>query len=416
MKMRIAPLAIAIAAASTLTSTATLADGWTINGYGLTNYRMVDDSSAKTTFGKTDYRTAGTSEFNTGQAELTVKKSVQYDESTYADYVLRAEYGNQEENFGSAAGSGDSDAEGTLEVKEAYVLLGNLEFMPEGTQVWAGKRFLNRNIGILSGEYWKQSSGVGTGFEKATANGGKWGLAIMSADPIGGGSNDQTNNTVTSKELYVHGIKGLGGSFDFDAKLFNQADNEVDGTGFSITYNRDYYGMDGWSSTGVSYGDGIATQYKGVNFGNWVAGGDTSKSLFITSYGVANLTENLQLGTEFVNWKLDNIWGQDSVERTLLAVRPSYMVNNNLRIEATYAKAWETLGTPSNWGRADKTVSFNTYEIAAALTANSDYFGRPQIKPYITHYVADDGYGGEIGLANGKNSDTIIGVQAEIWF
>jgi len=447
MKMRIAPLAIAIAAASTLTSTATLADGWTINGYGMTNYRLQDDKSTGNKFGRNDYLTAGTSAPNENQAELTVKKSVQYDESMYADYVLRAEYGNGESNYGSSGGSADSDSEGPFEIKEAYVLLGNLEFMPEGSQVWAGKRFMNRNAGILSGEYWKQSSGVGAGVENALSDGGKWGVSVMSADPgeqsqfagyydctgqpvakNGCGANEDpkwvppnsgSRQTFTSYDLYVHGIKGLGGSFDFDAKFLTQADNSVDGTGYSITYNRDYYGMDGWSQTAIAFGDQLSAHGKGVNFGSWAGGGADSSSVFLTSFGVLNLTESLQLGTEISRFAGKNVYGQPELTRTLFAVRPSYMVNNNLRVEATYSHGVEEFANATDalmWGRTQKSSTFNTYEIAAALTANSDYFGRPQIKPYVTHYVSNDGAGNVLNLTDGKNSETIFGVQAEIWF
>jgi len=408
--MRIAPLAIAIAAASTLTSTIAVADGWTINGYGMTNYRLQDERSTGNQFARNDYLTAGTSASNGNQVELTVKKSVQYDEEMYADYVLKAEYGNGEPNYGSSAGNWKSDDDGQFDFKEAYVVLGNLEFLPGGSQVWAGRRFMNRNAGILSGEYWKQSSGVGAGYEQAIENGGKWGVSVLSADP-----SDGNNQTFTTKDLYLHGIKGLGGSFDFDAKFLSQADNNVDGTGFSVAYNRDYYGMDGWSQTAIALGDGLSATGKGVNFGSWSGGGEDSKSTFFTSFGVLNLTESIQLGTEVSHWVIENNWAQDKVERTLVALRPSYMVNNNLRLEATYAYGNEKLDA-SNWGQSEDNRSFQTYEIAAALTANSDYFGRPQIKPYITHYVADDGADNVLGLTNGKDSETIFGIQAEIWF
>ena len=71
----------------------------------------------------------------------------------------------------------------TFEVKEAYVLIGNLPYLPSNSQVWAGRRFLNRSSGLLSGEFWKQSSGVGAGYEKAFDNGTRGGVALVSADP-----------------------------------------------------------------------------------------------------------------------------------------------------------------------------------------------------------------------------------------
>ena len=55
-------------------------------------------------------------------------------------------------------------------------------------------------------------------------------------------------------------------------------------------------------------------------------------------------------------------------------------------------------------------------ELAAAFTVNADYFGRPQIKPYVSYILADDeASASDIGIKNGK-SETIIGVHTEIWF
>ncbi|MDK9759140.1 carbohydrate porin, partial [Vibrio sp. D173a] len=43
-----------------------------------------------------------------------------------------------------------------------------------------------------------------------------------------------------------------------------------------------------------------------------------------------------------------------------------------------------------------------------------DYFGRPQIKPYVTYVTSDDEAAG-LGV-DGEKSETILGVHAEIWF
>lgn len=290
------------------------------------------------------------------------------------------------------------------------MLLGNLPYFNNNSQVWAGRRFLNRASGLLSGEFWKQSSGVGAGYEVGFDDGGKAGLAVVSADP------DDGDNTLTSTDLYYYGVKGLGGSFDFDLKFSKQANNSVDGVGGSITYNRDYYGLDGWSQTVLAYGKGINTN-RGVNFGSWNSGfNNNSSGLFFSSYGVANLSGRLQLASELTYFKVQNAWDQDSVERRLIAVRPSYKVDDNLRIEFTAGLGTEKLGMPSAWGLTESDTSYQTYELATVFTVNSDYFGRPQIKPYVTHYIANDGADNRIGLTDGKGSETVFGIQAEIWF
>lgn len=212
-------------------------------------------------------------------------------------------------------------------------------------------------------------------------------------------------------------MQALGGSFDFDLKFMSQANSDDDGIGASITYNRDYYGLDGWTQTAIAYGKGIA-QNRGVNFGSWSGGDDNAESLFITSYGVLNISDNWQMGSEITYiGALDELWGAEDLERMLIAVRPSYKVNDNLRLEMTASYGYEN-GKDGYWGREGDAVKSEIYnfELAAPLTVNADYFGRPQIKPYVSHIMADDRASAErVGIRSG-DSETIVGVHTEIWF
>ena len=104
------------------------------------------------------------------------------------------------------------------------------------------------------------------------------------------------------------------------------------------------------------------------------------------------------------------------VDRLLVAVRPSYKINNNLRIELTGAVAQENLSEGSLWGRSSDDATFYSVELAPVLTVNADFFGRPQIKPYVALVKASrDELGGAIGTT-GEDVQTIFGVQGEIWF
>lgn len=422
MKFKLTPLATVLLTVTTFSATNALAEdnGWSVNAYGMSNYRLVDEASSGSDFGKSDYRTVGTFNKSANQVEATVKKHAEYDDEVYSDFVVRAEYGNGDTYYYSSAGGEHDSGVGQFEVKESYILLGNLPYLGEDTQVWAGRRFLNRSSGILSQEFWKQSSGVGAGFEKSfSSNGTRAGIALVSTDPDKTAS---TRTTLTSTDLYYYGVKALGGSLDFDLKFMKQAnvtsDTQAhDGIGGSVTYNRDYYGFDGWTQTGIGYGNGIATN-RGVNFGSWSSGfSDDAKALFVTSYGVANISDKWQFGSEITYFAPDNVWGQDSVERILVAARPVYKANNNLRLEFTLGAAQETLGDGSAWGRNNDSALFYTAEFAPVLTVNADYWGRPQIKPYISYIATDDeSNAGSIGITDGDTSQVMVGVQAEIWF
>ncbi|OEF19108.1 carbohydrate porin [Aliivibrio logei] len=397
-----------------------LTDGWEIHGYGSMNFRMVDGETVDTEFGKPDYLTAGTHGKSTNQVEFVIKKHTEHANGVWSDFVVRSEYGNGNSYAYSSPGSQKDNTTAQFEIKETFVEIGGLSYLGEDTSIWGGQRYLNRAAGLLSGEFWKQSSGVGAGIQTKIA-GNTAGFAIVAADTdgdINNGPGTDGRQTLTSHDLYYYGVDVGFGSLDFDFKYITQANAEHDdGIGASITLNSSYYGLDGWSQTAIAYGKGAA-QNRGVNFGSWSGGDDNAESLFLTSYGVVNISENWQMGSEITYFAaLDELFGAKDLKRYLIAARPSYKVNDNLRIEMTGSYGHEE-GENGYWGRTGDAVK-NTYlnaELAAAFTVNADYFGRPQIKPYVSYISADDeASASRIGIKDGK-SETIIGVHTEIWF
>ena len=411
-----------------------LTDGWEVHGYMSSNYRLIDGNTNATTFNKGDYHVAGSSATSesTNQVEFVIKKHTEYGNGVWSNYNVRAEYGNGNSYAYSSSGNQKNNTDSQFEIKEAFVEIGALPYLGSDSVVWAGQRFLNRSAGILSGEFWKQSSGVGAGFETKLA-GNKAGVALVSADPSntineGDPVFDDNGNQIggierktrTSLDLYYYGVDAGIGSLDFDAKFMKQDKNNVSGAdeaesgiGLSVTLNSSYYGLDGWAQTGIAYGTGMATN-RGVNFGEW---NDTfledDKSLFITSYGVLNISDNLQLGTEFTHWEMLEIgaWGlDDGGSRTMFAARPSYKINDNFRFEVTASYSIEKA---EQWHAEDGSWVF--VEAAPIFTVNADYFGRPQIKPYVAYMTAlEDGVGNK-GI-DGSKDETVVGVHAEIWF
>lgn len=439
-------------------------NGWEVHGYGKLGGQW-DGSGANAMgdYGKSSYRTMTSADENNNQVELQVKKRMQVKGKVWGDFVTRAEYGNNEACSSGAADDGpichsymysssssehDPMDQGNFEVKEAYVEMGGFDFLGSDTSIWAGQRFTNRSQGLLSKEFWKQSSGVGAGVKV-----GAGGFDIVSADPgegIGGkdgnvitipGSSQVNYTTMTSFNAYYYGVQGgpLGGSFDFDLKYIKRAHkddstatpdaNAEDGVGGAITYNRNYYGFKGWSQTGIGYGTGLAAN-RGVNFGHWSSGlGKDSKSLFATSYGVAEVTKDFQLGSEVTYWAPEHVWGNVDVERFIIGFQPSYKINDNLRaiLTGSYAteKVEDQAGNPG-WGFAEDTFTYYSAEAALAFSVDSDYFGRPQIKPYVA-YVTGDGKGTWTGAkanhyaaermgVSGSDDQTFFGVEAEVWF
>ena len=393
-----------------------IADGWEIHGYMSSNVRVADGKTVDTEYGKPDYLTAGTHGKSTNQVEFVVKKHSEYQNGVWADYVLRTEYGNGNSYAYSSSGNQKNNTTAQFEVKEAFVELGGI--LGEDTSIWGGQRFLNRAAGILSGEFWKQSSGIGAGIQ-TKLGGNTAGIAYMMADTDDSINNGADRATLSSLDLYYYGVDAGIGSLDFDFKYGQQAlDGENDdGFGASVTLNTSYYGLDGWTQNAIAYGKGVM-QNRGVNFGGWSGGDDNAESLFLTSYGVLNISDRVQLGTEVTYiTALDQLWGAEGLTRYIVAARPSYKLNDNVRLEATASYGHEE-GDEGYWGRTGDAVESNiiNLEVATAFTANSDYFGRPQVKPYISYIKADDeASASQIGIENGKDQ-FVFGVHTEIWF
>ncbi|XDF78945.1 carbohydrate porin [Aliivibrio fischeri] len=398
-----------------------ISDGWEVHGYASMNFRMVDGETVDTEFGKPDYKTAGTHGKSTNQVEFVIKKHTEHANGVWSDFVVRSEYGNGNSYAYSSPGSQKANTTAQFEIKETYVEIGGLSYLGEDTSIWGGQRYLNRSASALSGEFWKQSSGVGAGIQ-TKLGGNTAGFAIVAADTdgdINNGPGADGRQTLTSHDLYYYGVDVGFGSLDFDFKYITQANvQDDDGFGASITLNSSYYGLDGWSQTAIAYGKGAA-QNRGVNFGSWSGGDDNAESIFFTSGGVVNISENWQMGSEVTYFAgLDELFSAKDLKRYIVAARPSYKVNDNLRLEATGSYAHEEVEVGGVWGKSADAAESDivNLELAAAFTVNADYFGRPQIKPYVSYILADDEASAkDIGIKNGK-SETIIGVHTEIWF
>lgn len=431
------------------------AEKWEVHGYASLQYRSTDDfSSSATTFGKGDFFLGipGTGE-SANQVELVTKRKFEGKNGVFGDLNLRVEYGNGDSYYYSSSGSEHDNGKGHFEVKEAFINMGGFDYLPENSTIWAGRRFLNRNSTAVSGEFYKQSSGVGFGYERNGLS-----LSVMAADPGAEDGKQQSRladgkgrRTVTAFDINYAGIKVPGGSLDIGAKYYiqpnakdlpsnkdevkeygnseekfqlekNKYNNHAEeGFGLGVVYNTNYYGMDGFASHAINYGYGIGAHATGgMNFGSWTDGAlkDAWVTLATTG-GMFNINEKWQMTTEASVLHGDKLYGlSGNLTRAGISIQPSYKVNDNFRIvfgATAGLQKIEDFEKEGNWGKEKETEYRVGLSIAPTFTADSDFFGRPQIQPFVTwmHSNFSTGFGGDLEK---EKSQVIFGVKSEVWF
>lgn len=412
-------LATAILACSM--SSVAMAEDLEIHGYVKTGVTLDSNlSSGGNDFGKGDFFLGTNGSNPANQFELVGTKRFSSDNGAQGRLDFRLEYGNgtpgESYYYSSSGGEG---TENFFELKEAFVTLEKLDFLPEGSSVWAGRKFYGRDSTSNSGEFWKQSSGVGFGYET-----NKFAVAVVGAD-LDKGANAPDRQTALVLDTRVKNIKVPGGNVEAQVNLYTQKNAQKEtgnpdaaetGLGAGLTYNiNKWYGIkDGWSKAAIAFGTGIGAPAKGLNFGSWVGGAnEDSSSILATTYGMVNLSDKLQMGTEISLHQGKELYGQDSLTRFGVSVSPSYKVSKNLRMTADATVGMQKLDDHAAWGRSEETEIRTALTLAPVITLNNDFYGRPQIKPFVTFGNTNDD---KVDLYDGEQSGTFFGVVAEVWF
>lgn len=433
------------------------AEKWEVHGYASLQYRSTDDfSSSATTFGKGDLFLGipGTGE-SANQVEFVIKRKFEGKNGVFGDLNLRAEYGNGDSYYYSSSGKEHDNGKANFEVKEAYINMGGFDYLPENSTIWAGRRFLNRNSTAVSGEFYKQSSGVGFGYERNGLS-----LAVVGVDPGEGDGKQKSTladgngrRTVTAFDINYAGIQVPGGSLDIGAKYYIQPNakelpsnmdevNEYqpdknmtaeekfqleknkynnfaeEGFGVGVVYNTNYYGFDGFASHAINYGYGIGAHATGgMNFGCWTNEGvEDAWVVLATSGGMFNINEKWQMTTEISGLHGEDLYGlKGDLSRAGVSLQPSYKVNDNFRLVFGATAGLQKIENYKSWGKEGETEYRYGLSIAPTFTADSDFFGRPQIQPFVTwmHSNFSTGFGGDLEK---EKSQVIFGVKSEVWF
>ncbi|MGL4402980.1 MAG: carbohydrate porin [Fusobacteriaceae bacterium] len=386
-------------------------DLWEVHGYGRTGLRASKNNDWNTSGTKPHFdnflgRLGGEEETN--YFELVASRKFVMENGAWGKVNTRFEIGN---DYSFADSSQPESNDDNFDIKELFVELGNLSYLPSDYTLWAGRRYYKRNQGPFSDDFFVQSSGVGFGIENP-----RWAAAMIGVDLDNSeGNSDRT--TAYNLDLRYMGID----KWEFQLNTYFTDDENVNedaaNAGFAARATHfipGYYWLGkGFSQASLIYGQGFAGGSAGVNFGDWVPTGNESGTnmMRINSYGVLDINDKWAMGTEFnLFWTGDkeNGFGTDGYKGGIV-LRPQYRVNDNFKLifEASYGKR-DFDG--SDWGGYEKYDGLGL-TFAPTFTVDSGFWGRPEIRTFASYYKFDN-YGQNVS----SNEDVLVGVQAEFWF
>jgi|GEM_PF-3834212 len=380
-----------------------------------------------------------------GEVELV--KDFQAQNGVWSKWHMLAAYTTNNLNgWGNADNNGSN---GNLYIREAYAEMGGFAWNPNAT-IWAGQRYYDRNNIWVTDNYVTNYSGTGFGIQGL--ENGNLNLAYMTTTDgqssyyTNGGTT--TNNpqgtplvgtTSTAIVDYTLGQFGLNASLGYNnsqiaqravianvnnSNVYANASAATWGGQFGVSYNQPtWYGlMNGFSQTTFQYGQGFST---GWTLGTAHANTNASpldRNYQLTTTGVAS----------FGNWQVQNVVGLNrqtpkySTNSTTFnfVVAPMYSFSQNFSLmgEVGYLYGWQQSYTQLAAGGEFTPGPLGTWtnvnggmvqlSIAPTFTLSSDFFARPQIRPFVTYLAGSQN---QIML-NGANHATLYGVQAEVWF
>jgi maltoporin len=305
----------------------------------------------------------------------------------------------------------------TIGTEQAYVELSGLSFAPEA-KIWAGqKRQRIQDVHIVDHFLMDYGVNQGTGINDLSVGSMKLGVALQSGDTF-----DTKMATGTS------------------ANKFNVDLSEINtNPGGKVRLLLTSVSTSGMASSG---GSGLTINHNQTDFG--VKG--LTNSLFLqTSSGYANI--NGRFGdisaanvygkktnriADSINWQSGPFGGQALIGRqtnkadnssvtttdTSVGGRISYAVSKNFK--------WlvEAGNTTRKFSDNQASQSLNKITIAPTLAVGEEFWSRPELRFYVTKASWNDAVAASTNYnnaltgfaANGRKSQTLAGVQYEVWF
>lgn len=304
---------------------------------------------------------------------------------------------------------------GNVGTEQAFVEVSGLGFAPEA-KIWAGQRRLRiQDIHIVDHFLMDYGVNQGAGVTDLAVGGVKVGAALQTGDTF---DQKMANGTSANK-------------FNLDVSEINT------NLGGKVRVLLTSVSTSGLASSG---GSGLTISHNQSNFG---MAGLTNSVFLQTSSGYANINGrfgDISAATVFgkktnriadsINWQSGRFGGQALVGyQTTKKDNETFTTKDTSlggRISYAYTKNFKLLfdaGTTSrSFSDNQASQRLNKITIAPTIAMSPDFWSRPELRFYVTkanwnQAAADANNNATTGFAaNGRKSQTLAGVQYEVWW
>lgn len=298
---------------------------------------------------------------------------------------------------GGTVDTGGSDPGGlkVTAVQQLYVEGKGFDIAP-GQTFWVGKRFYHRADVHFDDAFFVNMSGMGVGIDGVAVGGASLSLAAFRTD-------DNKANPLSRVNVDLEGLDVNPGGKLRVTLAFTSASGAggESGTGISLQHNQSGIagGLD--NTLWLQHAQGSASV--SMNFGN--ATDDSKTKTTLLADALAWTTGPLT-GQGLIQFgKSRSPAGDRSFSS--IAGRVAYALSKNFKLQGE-------LGTSNSKPQGGKNQQVTKFTLAPTLSVGPNYYDRPELRLYASHFRFNDAYKAANGLT--KSSKTAVGAQVEIWF
>jgi len=298
---------------------------------------------------------------------------------------------------GGAVATGGSDPGGlaVTAVNQLYVEGKGYDIAPNQT-FWVGKRFYHRTDVHFDDAFFVNMSGMGAGVDGI-------GIGSASLSVAGFRTGDNSANPQSRINADLEGLD-LGGAgklrVTLDLTSASGAGGQS-GSGISLQHNLNGIGGVLDNTIWLQYAQGSAA----VNMGFGNATDRSSHKTTLLGESIA-MTKGPLTGQALLQFgKVQDPAGNRTFNS--LGGRLGYALTKNFKLQGE-------VGTSSSKPTGGQNQQVTKVTIAPTLTVGPDYYDRPELRLYASHFSFNSGYRAANGLT--KSSVSAIGAQVEVWF